>query len=154
MAIEVIRTVDALFGKYPELSVYAVVDGASMPRLVEALDQLRPEHICLWRGVLDDDLEDVVPYLVRIEPRGAFTEWLAKEGRDKPWGVYAVSHADLYGIASHLRKLLVATLPDGKNVFFRFYDPRVLETFLPTCTPEELKQFHGPVRGFATTARI
>jgi len=36
----------------------------------------------------------------------------------------------------------------GKDMYFRFYDPRVLRVFLPTCTPEELSDFFGPIAGF------
>ncbi|MCF6281484.1 MAG: DUF4123 domain-containing protein [Candidatus Polarisedimenticolaceae bacterium] len=28
---------------------------------------------------------------------------------------------------------------------FRFYDPRVLRLYLPTCTGNEAKQFFGPI---------
>ena len=35
---------------------------------------------------------------------------------------------------------------DGQTFFFRFYDPRVLRAFLPTCSPSQLTDFFGPVR--------
>ena len=41
---------------------------------------------------------------------------------------------------------------DEKEVYFRFYDPRVLRTFLPTCTPEETTEFFGPVRSYLVEA--
>ena len=37
---------------------------------------------------------------------------------------------------------------DGKTLYFRFYDPRVLRMFLPTCAPEQLAEFFGPVESF------
>ena len=36
----------------------------------------------------------------------------------------------------------------GQEYFFRYYDPRVLRKYLPTCTPEEVRSFFGPVRSF------
>jgi len=33
----------------------------------------------------------------------------------------------------------------GKPLYFRFYDPRVLRTYLPTCNASELAQIFGPV---------
>src|SRR5262249_7471285 len=33
----------------------------------------------------------------------------------------------------------------GNELYFRFYDPRVLRTFLPACTGAETKRFFGPV---------
>ena len=29
----------------------------------------------------------------------------------------------------HLRKFLISKLPDGRQVYFRYYDPRVLRTY-------------------------
>jgi len=31
---------------------------------------------------------------------------------------------------------------------FRFYDPRVISKYLPTCTPEELEIFFGKIDTF------
>ncbi len=33
----------------------------------------------------------------------------------------------------------------GGTLLFRYYDPRVLRIFLPTCTPAELREFFGPL---------
>ena len=33
--------------------------------------------------------------------------------------------------------------PDDEALYFRFYDPRVLESFLPTCSEEQLDEFFG-----------
>jgi len=41
----------------------------------------------------------------------------------------------------------------GQEMYFRFYDPRVLRAFLPVCTPQEAKEFFGPVRSFLVEAR-
>ena len=34
---------------------------------------------------------------------------------------------------------------EGKKLYFRYYDPRVLREYLPTCNEEELAAFFGPV---------
>jgi hypothetical protein len=34
------------------------------------------------------------------------------------------------------------------RMYFRFYDPRVLQAFLPTCTAEQLNGFFGPISRF------
>jgi hypothetical protein len=33
----------------------------------------------------------------------------------------------------------------GRRLVFRFYDPRVLRVYLPTCRPAETDEFFGPV---------
>ena len=37
---------------------------------------------------------------------------------------------------------------DGTPLYFRYYDPRVLRIFLPTCSAAQLKQMFGPVDAF------
>ena len=41
-------------------------------------------------------------------------------------------------------------LAEGTQVYFRFYDPRVLREFLPTTTHAELLHFFGPVQEWLT----
>jgi hypothetical protein len=36
----------------------------------------------------------------------------------------------------------------GERLLFRYYDPRVLRVYLPTCTSEELKTVFGPIQQF------
>jgi len=39
----------------------------------------------------------------------------------------------------------VEVVGENKKVLFRFYDPRVLRVFLPTCTSKEVLEFFGPI---------
>jgi hypothetical protein len=45
--------------------------------------------------------------------------------------------------------MLDVVTEDGERVFFRFYDPRVLRVYLPTCEDEaNLRSVFGPVGRF------
>ena len=35
-----------------------------------------------------------------------------------------------------------------ENLYFRYYDPRVLRIYLPACNKEELATIFGPVRRY------
>ena len=59
--------------------------------------------------------------------------------------MYLASPEPLEGLRRHFRDLLMMKLPDQKQVYFRFYDPRVLRLFLPTCTAQEIGLIFGPV---------
>jgi hypothetical protein len=48
-----------------------------------------------------------------------------------------------------LQRFLMVALPDGRKAYFRYYDPRILRTYLPNCHPAELRAFFGPVQSFA-----
>ncbi len=138
-----------LFPAEEGLSTYAILDGASVEGLLEHLEQDHPEHVCLYRGELAPDLAECAPYLVRIEPDQPFTEWVLGEGWGKHWGIFAVAPADMKAMRKHFRTFLMVKDPDGKQLYFRYYDPRVLRVYLPTCNAAETATLFGPIRNYA-----
>ena len=126
-------------------NVYAVLDGASVPGLVPRLYDARPEFECLYRGELEPDIAEVAPYLVRLDPDEEFADWVVREDWGRHWGVFAASDEDLPGLCRHLRTLLTVYDPEGRPLLFRYYDPRVLRLYLPTCNQQELQTVFGPV---------
>ena len=135
---------DRLFAD-EEAHVYAVLDGASVGELLPKLYELEPEYECLYRGELEPDMAEVAPYLVRLEPETEFADWVVGEGWGRHWGVFAVTDADLRAAQKHFRSFLTVYDPAGKPLLFRYYDPRVLRIYLPTCNAEELRAVFGPV---------
>jgi hypothetical protein len=129
-------------------AVYAVLDAASVPGLLPELARERPEHLCLYRGELEPDLAYCAPYLVRLEEGKPFTNWLLAEGWGNHWGIFALSQADFRTMRKHFRTFLIVQTPDGQQVYFRYYDPRVLRVYLPTCNPEETRIIFGPVLSY------
>ncbi|MBK8962552.1 MAG: DUF4123 domain-containing protein [Candidatus Competibacteraceae bacterium] len=129
----------------PDTTVYAVLDGASVPELPQTLERFEVEAECLFRGEQNLEMAQVAPYLVRLPPDAAFTEWLLREGWGKHWGIFILSKADLRELRMHLRTFLKVYGPDLKPLYFRYYDPRVLRVYLPTCNARELQTVFGPV---------
>jgi uncharacterized protein DUF4123 len=128
---------------------YAVLDGASIPDLLDHLyGDERPEFACLYPGEVTPDLAEVAPYLVRLEPDADFTAWVLEEGWGHHWGIFAVARGTTRTVRQHLRRFLIVHDSTGKPLYFRYYDPRVLRVYLPTCNAEELKDFFGPVSTF------
>jgi hypothetical protein len=125
--------------------VYAVLDGASVAELLPRLYELEPEHECLYRGELEPDLAEVAPYLVRLEPETEFADWVLDEGWGRHWGVFVVTDAPLREAHKHFRRFLTVYDPEGRQLLFRYYDPRVLRVYLPTCNAGELQEVFGPV---------
>ena len=129
-------------------NVFAILDGASVPELLKHLRLDSPEYCCLSSGDLAPDLAQTAPYLVRLLPNAPFTRWLLREGWNQHWGIFAVAASDLRQLRTHFRKLLRVKLPDGEQVHFRYYDPRVFHAFIPTCDHDELRFIFGSVRRF------
>jgi hypothetical protein len=133
-----------LFGE-EDAEAFAVLDGASVPELLDRLDELQPEHECLYMGELKPDLAEVAPYLIRLERGSEFAAWVLEQGWGHHWGIFALSQASLRELRRHFRTFLKVYDPNGKPLLFRYYDPRVLRVYLPTCNAGELKTIFGPV---------
>ena len=92
----------------------------------------------------------MAPYLVRLQKDSLLLGSLVLEGWGSSWGVYLTCDHNFQEVRRHLRHFLEGQLPDGKQVYFRYYDPRVLRVFLPTCNADETKQFFGPIKCYLT----
>jgi hypothetical protein len=129
--------------------VYAVIDGASAEHLLDHLYGDRPDWFCLFEGNLEPDVAEVAPYVVELKAGTPFTEWVIGEGWGNHWGIFAVSAQNLRAMRNHLRSLVKVQDSKGKVVIFRYYDPRILRVYLPTCDGGETDEFFGPVQFFA-----
>jgi hypothetical protein len=147
---KIVEAVSSILFKEEGANVFAVLDGGSVPDLLDKLyGAQRPEFECLYTGDIKPDLAEVAPYLVRLEPKSEFTEWVIGEGWGKHWGVFVVAPVDFLAMRHHLRRFLMVHGSDGKLFYFRYYDPRVLRTYLPSCNAGELTELFGPVKTWA-----
>lgn len=126
---------------------YAVLDGAGVPDLLDRLIDHGHQYVCLYRGELEPDIAEVAPYLVHLQPGKGVPEWLM-EGWGANWGIFLHSPLEIEDVRKHLRRFLIVHDPDGKPLYFRYYDPRVLRIFLPTCNTEDLQSLFGPISTF------
>ncbi len=132
----------------PHQPLYAVLDGASVPNVLARLTAAAVPHVCLLPGEIDDELAQVAPYLVQFAPDSAFMAQFIDEGLGKHWGILIVSAAHFRSLRIHFRNLLTVWEFSGQPRYFRYYDPRVLRVYLPTCTAAELRDFFGPATAF------
>jgi hypothetical protein len=140
---------DPVFGRLlgaisADVSLYALVDGASAFELAFAGRLMGHALYSLFTGSLAATVASVGPCLVAIaEPSAFLTRWAAANGSHA--GVLLQSKASLADLHRHLRSIFVVSDEEGAEYFFRYYDPRVMRTFLPTCRESELREFFGPV---------
>jgi hypothetical protein len=126
---------------------YAIVDATRIEDMPAQLFELEedPQYYSLFFDTPQAELTEAAPYLVQLESNSPFVEWLLDECWGQSWGIFLNSEADLDEVLEHLQSLLKVQDPEGKELFFRFYDPRVLRVYLPTCNNQELYQFFGPI---------
>ena len=125
--------------------LYALVDAAREQSIPGRLERAGHEFESLYEGGRGDELAAFGPWLVRIQSNAPLLEELVRDGWGNSWGVYLTCDRPLVEVRKHLRQFLLVKLPDGRQVYFRYYDPRVLRTYLPTCTSSEVREFLGPI---------
>lgn len=129
-------------------SVYAVLDGARSDRIRAAVTGSGLPHACLYAGPIPAPLVEVAPYLVQLSPEAPFTRTLLADGWGDAWGIFVLANATLEELRRHFRRFLEVRDQRGRTLLFRYYDPRVLRAYLPTCTAGELGVVFGPVAMF------
>ena len=132
----------------PSQTVWAILDGARDPRIWAQLHDSSMIHSCLYSGKISDDLKRAAPYLVRLAYREEQSEALIRDGWGNSWGIFFRSRATLDTLRRHFRQFLLVQDPRGRRLVFRYYDPRVLRAYFPTCLGHELRALFGPVECF------
>lgn len=135
-----------------DVPAYALLDGARDPRVFDFAASGSAPYECLYAGNLPYELAEVAPYLVQLLPDQPLPGEILDAGWGESWGVFLQSTAPLETLRRHFRRFLRVKTEDGRQLLFRFYDPRVLRAYLPTCNDEELATFFGPVDRFLVEA--
>ena len=126
--------------------VYAILDGGRNENLLDILyADDAPSFACLFAGDLEPDMAEVAPYLVELVEGTPFCDWLLDKGWGDAWGVFLTSRLEMAPLWRHLRQLTLVYDPELNPVYFRFYDPRVLNGFLPISDEKQLADFFGAV---------
>ncbi|MCK4784059.1 MAG: DUF4123 domain-containing protein, partial [Desulfobacteraceae bacterium] len=82
-----------------------------------------------------------------LEYDSPFAKLVFEKGWGNHWGIFAITPAEvnIRDMRKHFRRFLMVYDPEGKLIYFRYYDPRVLRVYLPTCNAEEIRIVLGPI---------
>jgi hypothetical protein len=123
----------------------AAKDNGKENAVLRLVSEAGSEAMSLYSGRRAERLASAAPYLVRITgriPRFIYEFWR------KTSGIVFASASPLEELRAHFKRLLIVETEARDTVYFRFYDPRVLRIFLPSCTPAQARRFFGPVAWF------
>ncbi|HUB47735.1 MAG TPA: DUF4123 domain-containing protein [Acetobacteraceae bacterium] len=150
------RAIQYLWGLDPparerQAYLYGILDAARDEGIYPQLRRLAArEHIVgLYQGRAAAELAAVAPYLVCLGTSDRVFDWIWQRGWGKSWGIFLWSLVSIETLRAHFRRLTMVQTAEGKRLLFRFYDPRVLPVFLPTCDADQLRELFGPVQWFA-----
>lgn len=124
--------------------LYAILDACDAPAVPKKFLELGSEKAAsLYQGTAQQELWEIAPYLMYLDV--PTLDWIISTLVEEPWGILVQSKSDLGSLRRHFRHFLFVAAPTGEQWYFRFYDPRVLRVFLPTCRAEQLILLDSPV---------
>jgi hypothetical protein len=130
--------------------VWMLVDAARDTRIFGLmLDCFYSQHSCLYSGRIPPAIESAAPYLVQLDYDDEKTRRFLSHAWGNGWGVFLNCNSRMETLRRHLRGFLVVRNPHGERMMFRYYDPRVMRVYLPTCTADELRTVFGPITRFS-----
>ena len=130
--------------------LYAVLDACDTPAVPEKAIGLGAHRAkSLYAGTPQMPYDDVAPYLTAVDTE--VLHWILGTLWDEPFGIFVHSDESFANVYAHLQKFVMVRSPTGDDWYFRYYDPRVLGKFLPTCDREQLREFFGPIEAFGTS---
>lgn len=132
----------------PAAGWFAIVDTARDPALHD-LVTATPGHQCLIAGPLDHDLAAAMPYVVPLDDDAPLPRAWRSHGAGRSWGIMFRTTLRGDALRLHFKRFLQAKLPDGTIALFRFYDPRVFNTFIRAATPEERNPWFRDIAQFS-----
>ena len=105
--------------------LYLIISAASDADALKTLYLTEPtaQLLPIWGGTPYSTWQPVMPYLTELKPNSAFLPWIA-ETDALDWGWLATSRSAPNEVFEHLRSLTQVKMPDGTEVFFRFWDGR------------------------------
>jgi hypothetical protein len=120
---------------------------ATEENLVKA-SEINGNVLSIYECRREDILAKVAPYVFSFPHSKEFSNFILINGWGNSWGALGVSRSPLENLQKHFQKFLKVKTEDNQELYFRFYDPRVLKIFLPTCDKQQILEFFGPVDSF------
>jgi hypothetical protein len=143
------RVEEYLWPKGYSRDVWMIVDAARDRRIFGLLlECFYSQHSCLFSGPIAPELQVAAPYLVQLSYDDKKTRKFLQMAWSNSWGVFVKCNVRLEVLRRHLRTFLLVRDEDGSQLMFRYYDPRILRVYLPTCRAGELETVFGPIERF------
>lgn len=134
-------------------NLFAIVDAArgydathqkaGTSRILQLLSRLDQPYQSLYGTITNqlDPLANYGPWLVQIDLDSVLLDELLEQGWGQAWGIYCITRQTMPEVRRRLQHAVLAEIEPKLRAYFRFYDPRVLRTFLPTCDAEQARLF-------------
>ena len=129
-------------------NLYALVDSARNDEVFKYFLTDNVTYQSLFDGKMDVKFFGVSGFLVECKKDSNLFKWLTKVAWGTSCCIFLLSKDPFEEVLKHFQKFNRVYLEDDDVVYFRYYDPRVLRVYLPTCSSKEIKTFFGEVESF------
>jgi hypothetical protein len=127
---------------------YAIADAAQQRDLPSALVRTSAGQTrCLFDAPVDSALAAQSPHLVQLEQpsdQAPAWKWIQRNANNKPCVTVIASNEGFDTLFAHLQAFTEVYLPDGKDMFFAFWDPSILGVLIGQSDDPTL-YLRGPV---------
>lgn len=128
--------------------LYAIVDSARNEDVFKYLLSDNVDYRSLFHGTTDIKFFGVSGFLVACEKDSVLFNWLTNEAWGESCSIFLLAKTSFNDILKHFQRFNRVYLEDDDVVYFRYYDPRVLRIYLPTCNEKEINLFFGEIESF------
>ncbi len=129
-------------------NLFGIVDSARNDEVFRYLVIGDVQYKSLFQDTMDIQSFGVSGFLVECKKESQLFQWMTSEAWGDSFSIFFTSKSSYDELFSHFQKFNRVFLEGDDVVLFRYYDPRVLRTYLPTCNKEEIEIFFGAVRNF------
>lgn len=130
------------------VKTYAVFDAAFEPKILTLIQSVESPFACLYPEPVDDALKASAPYLVEVTPE--VRQWLSNQAIHSGF-YFTTQYQNLPILRHHLRAYLSVRVPAfDEPILLRYYDPRVLWSFLAALTEKQKLELMAPMLSLYT----
>lgn len=131
--------IDTLLGSdHANKRLYAIVDAAQNELIYTKIKCEADIYLSLYGNDVAESLKAVGPILFQLRKDNDLSSWLIDNGRDHNWFIlFASTGTTMVDLRRHFKRFAMVQSPNGNSMYFRYYDPRVLRSYIPSCSEEE-----------------
>lgn len=124
--------------------LYGIIDAAQDERIYPLLKKKADIYLSLYNNDVNESLKSAGPVLFQFRQNDILSAWLIIHGQFNNWFIlFASLGVTMIDMRRHFKRFAMVEAPNGKHMYFRYYDPRVLRNYLPSCNEEERKYIFG-----------
>lgn len=131
-----------------DYNLYGIVDSARNEEVFRYLITGNVIYKSLFEGTMDVQSFGVSGFLVECKKESSLFQWMTTEVWGNSCCIFFTSKSSFDELFIHFQQFNRVYLEDDEVVLFRYYDPRVLRVYLPSCNHNEIDAFFGDVNNF------